>query len=385
MRSTVLKNRTTIAGLAALLGAVVLAAGCREPVGPSPEHQGPGLPRFAVAASGGIALDQQNGKLGETTTIWQGFHPTNPHLGDAVVVTFYWVGSTNIIARVYDHLGDGTPVGNTYTLVEYVTGGGVSMATYVATNVQGFPEGTDPNGNTTLVVHADLAAPIQDGGISLSSFTGVSSVTAQALGPHQSASGSGSSYPTIADPGALAVEAGALTYGVTMSDGQGVDRPAGFTTIGVLTDPTLWVETDYAVQTSAGSVDPRWTWYFNAPHTWLASALVLHPAATQLAFTVQPSTTMPFLTIQPPVKVTALDALGNPAVSFNGQVTIAIANNGGLLLAGKLSGTKTVTAVNGVATFSDLSIDQVGNGYTLQGAAPGLSGAVSAPFNIGLW
>ena len=148
MRSTVLKNRTTIAGLAALLGAVVLAAGCREPVGPSPEHQGPGLPRFAVAASGGIALDQQNGKLGETTTIWQGFHPTNPHLGDAVVVTFYWVGSTNIIARVYDHLGDGTPVGNTYTLVEYVTGGGVSMATYVATNVQGFPEGTDPNGNT---------------------------------------------------------------------------------------------------------------------------------------------------------------------------------------------------------------------------------------------
>ena len=39
--------------------------------------------------------------------------------------------------------------------------------------------------------------------------------------------------------------------------------------------------------------------------------------------------------------------------------------------------------MNGVATFSDLSIDQVGNGYTLQAAASGLTGAVSTPFNIG--
>src|SRR2546428_9471134 len=104
MRSTVLKNRTTIAGLAALLGAVVLAAGCREPVGPSPEHQGPGLPRFAVAASGGIALDQQDGKPGETTTIWQRVHPTNPHLRDAGLVTFSLVGSTDIIAPRFGHL-----------------------------------------------------------------------------------------------------------------------------------------------------------------------------------------------------------------------------------------------------------------------------------------
>src|SRR5437016_11008808 len=190
MRSTVLKNRTTIAGLAALLGAVVLAAGCREPVGPSPEHQGPGLPRFAVAASGGIALDQQNGKLGETTTIWQGFHPTNPHLGDAVVVTFYWVGSTNIIARVYDHLGDGTPVGNTYRLVEYVTGGGISMATYVATNVQNFPDGySNPSGDSILAVQANLLQPVSDGGIMMAAYSGVYPTYADALGAHRSASG----------------------------------------------------------------------------------------------------------------------------------------------------------------------------------------------------
>ena len=78
-----------------------------------------------------------------------------------------------------------------------------------------------------------------------------------------------------------------------------------------------------------------------------------------------------------------LDALGNPATSFNGPVTIAIGHNGGLLLPGTLSGTKTVNAVNGVATFADLSIDQPGNGYTLVVSGSGLTGAESAAFNIG--
>ena len=36
---------------------------------------------------------------------------------------------------------------------------------------------------------------------------------------------------------------------------------------------------------------------------------------------------------------------------------------------GTVPGTRTVTAVNGVATFSDLSIDQLGNGYTLSGSS----------------
>src|SRR2546426_2073111 len=29
----------------------------------------------------------------------------------------------------------------------------------------------------------------------------------------------------------------------------------------------------------AGSLDSQWTWYFNSPSTWLATALVLNPAA----------------------------------------------------------------------------------------------------------
>jgi Invasin, domain 3 len=102
-------------------------------------------------------------------------------------------------------------------------------------------------------------------------------------------------------------------------------------------------------------------------------------AATQLAFTVQPTTTVVGATITPAVQVTALDASGNPATNFAGNVTVAIgANPGG----GTLAGTTTVTAVNGVASFSTLSINKVATGYTFTAAATGLTGATSAAFAI---
>jgi hypothetical protein len=110
--------------------------------------------------------------------------------------------------------------------------------------------------------------------------------------------------------------------------------------------------------------------------------LVLNPATDQLAFSVQPSRTMPFETITPAVQARIVDDAGNPVTGFTGPVTIAIGHNGGMLMSGALSGTKTVAAVNGVATFNNLSIDQLGNGYTLVVSASGVAGAESAPFNI---
>src|SRR3989442_15133113 len=128
-----------------LVAAALLAAACSDAVGP--ERRAPRAPQFA-AASSGIVLDQSNGTLSTfpsgTTRIIKGFNPTNPHLGDAIIATFFWLGSTNIIDSVTDVLSSAplTPVGNRYQLVEYVSAGGMSMATYVATNVQNFP---DPN------------------------------------------------------------------------------------------------------------------------------------------------------------------------------------------------------------------------------------------------
>src|SRR2546428_12728644 len=172
-------TRTTVARGPRALAVALFAAGCRDAVGP--ERHAPGGPQFATVATA-PALDQVNGTLGGSgTALLKGFNPTNPHVGDAIIATFFWLGSTNIITSVTDHLTDGTPVGNPYTLVEYVTAGGISMATYIATNVQNFP---DPNVNQdkVLVVQANLSSPVTDGGVSISAYSGVHPVTAQALG-----------------------------------------------------------------------------------------------------------------------------------------------------------------------------------------------------------
>jgi len=386
-------TRTTVGGFAGLVAAALFAAGCSEPTAPahvSPAHGNPGAVSFATAGglasatSTGIVLNQVNGSLGLSGTILiKGFNPTNPHHGDAIVATFFWLGSTNIIDSVTDVLttSDFTPVGNRYTLVDYVTTGGISMATYVATNVQNFPDPNDPSTGVVLAVRANLSQPVMDGGILISSYSGVSAVSAVALGGHQSGFGSGTST-TVADAGTIPVGAGALIYGVTMSDGLfGRFAPQGFTNISTQSDASMVSEGDYAVQGSAGTVDPQWTWFFNSPSSWLATAFTLNPPL-HLGFTVQPSTTLPMFPIQP-VQVTVLDAFGNRNTTYTGQVTIAIGQNGGLLMPGTLSGTKTVTVVNGVATFSDLSIDQPGSGYTLVVSGPTLTGAESARFNIG--
>lgn len=106
------------------------------------------------------------------------------------------------------------------------------------------------------------------------------------------------------------------------------------------------------------------------------------PPATRLVFSVQPSDAEPGARIEPAVRVTALDAQGNRATGFSGLVTIAIGrNDSGLLFKGSLSGTTTVRAVDGVATFSDLSIDREGT-YTLLVTSSGLTGAESESFRI---
>jgi hypothetical protein len=99
---------------------------------------------------------------------------------------------------------------------------------------------------------------------------------------------------------------------------------------------------------------------------------------TKLAFTQAPVTTSAGSPM-PAVRVAIQDASGNTVTSASGQVTLAIeANPGG----GTLSGTVTVSAVNGVAVFSTLSIDKAGNGYTLTAVSTGLNEAISPPFNI---
>jgi hypothetical protein len=48
----------------------------------------------------------------------------------------------------------------------------------------------------------------------------------------------------------------------------------------------------------------------------------------------------------------------------------------------RFSGTATATAVAGVATFSNLSINSAGTGYTLTASAATLTSATSSAFNV---
>lgn len=90
---------------------------------------------------------------------------------------------------------------------------------------------------------------------------------------------------------------------------------------------------------------------------------------SSLAFTDQPSDTASDSTITPPVVITAYDYLGAIATDFTGEVSLAIEVNPGTPHAGVLSGDLSVSAIAGVATFSNLSIDMLGTGYTLIASA----------------
>src|SRR6185295_11422343 len=91
---------------------------------------------------------------------------------------------------------------------------------------------------------------------------------------------------------------------------------------------------------------------------------VVPATADRVAFVVQPANANAGASIAPAVQVAVQDAFNNTVTSSSASVTVAIGSNPG---GGTLSGTTTVAAVNGVATFSNLSIDKVGTGYTLTG------------------
>ncbi len=74
-----------------------------------------------------------------------------------------------------------------------------------------------------------------------------------------------------------------------------------------------------------------------------------------------------------------IDDAGATDANFNGAVTINLANNPG---GSTLGGTTTVTAVNGVATFSNLTLNNPGNDYTLEVSSNALTPTPTAGINV---
>jgi hypothetical protein len=135
---------------------------------------------------------------------------------------------------------------------------------------------------------------------------------------------------------------------------------------------------------SEAKVDPNFTGtplllgLFSSPITLVTSDCSLQ-FLTEPANAVvgQDITGTDFTPSGPPVSVEIVDGAGNP-VTLPAPITISVANNPG---GAKLGGTTTVTAKGGVATFSDLTLDEPANGYTLNASAKGLKGTTSTRFD----
>ncbi len=195
---------------------------------------------------------------------------------------------------------------------------------------------------------------------------------------------------------ANAVDSGStVTATLTAKDAYGNPNPSGLPalgsiafnstaiggtgTFGAITNAGTGVYTASFTGAVAGSVTIGAS--ISGTSVGTSANLTVNPGtASTLAFTTQPSSpnaagsafgTQPVVTVR--------DAQGNTVTSSSASITIAIGTNPG---AGALSGTATVSAVNGVATFSGLSINKSGTGYTLSATSAGLSSATSSTFTI---
>ena len=98
----------------------------------------------------------------------------------------------------------------------------------------------------------------------------------------------------------------------------------------------------------------------------------------KLAFTVQPVSTATSNVLTPAIQLAIQDANGNTVNTSSAPVSIGLQT----YLGSPLQGTTTVNAVNGIATFPDLFIVAVNNGYNLVATSPSLASATSSTFNI---
>ena len=111
-----------------------------------------------------------------------------------------------------------------------------------------------------------------------------------------------------------------------------------------------------------------------------ASFSVVVGPASKVVYTTQPSGVVAGAPISPAVVVTVQDAGGNTVTSSSATVTLAPGTNPA---GGVLSGSTSVVASSGVATFSDLSINRSSTSpYTLSATSTGLTAATSTSFVV---
>jgi hypothetical protein len=106
------------------------------------------------------------------------------------------------------------------------------------------------------------------------------------------------------------------------------------------------------------------------------SVTAAYAIPTELTFAVQPTSALIGATIMPSPVIEATDSQGHLGINFEGATAVALQEAGAAL-----SGTTTVTAHDGVATFNGLSLTTTGS-FQMVATASGLTSATSAPFTV---
>lgn len=167
-----------------------------------------------------------------------------------------------------------------------------------------------------------------------------------------------------------------ISIGISLAENPGGAALGGRTTVlttsGMASFPDLTVNrpgSGYVLKASAPDLADAVTGPFNVR---------LGPPS-KLSFAVQPPpSTTAGAAMAPAVEVTVAD-LGGNRVDASVPISLTLRDNPG---GGALSGTTSATSVNGVATFSDLSIDKTGAGYRLLAVSGPLIPGASAPFEV---
>lgn len=111
-----------------------------------------------------------------------------------------------------------------------------------------------------------------------------------------------------------------------------------------------------------------------------SSSFAVAPAAAHhLTFGQQPSGVRAGVAMSPAVTVRAYDVYGNLVNNASTTIVLGIGTNPA---SGTLSGGGSQSTTTGIATYSGLSIDKAGNGYTLVASSTGLAGDTSSSFNV---
>ena len=103
------------------------------------------------------------------------------------------------------------------------------------------------------------------------------------------------------------------------------------------------------------------------------------PQPTQLAFVVQPGQTLRDSVIAPSITVEVRGASGSRIAGATNTVTLALGTNPS---GAALTGTTSVAAVDGIATFAILRVTERARGFTLVATSGSLTPGTSATFDI---